>query len=198
LTRKEIQEYVRDYQHAAKCALEAGFDGVEVHGAHGYLPDQFLQKSCNNRSDSYGGSIENRSRFILEILDAVSSVVGDDRMAIRLSPFSEFQGMGLEDDPYETWGYLIKTILNEHPKLAYISLTDPRLQGQSGSSAFGKKVYSNDYFRALVRGVDLPKSNFQVDSTTVFPDPDLANPTLVLAAGGFLPSDAEPQSVSWG
>lgn len=116
-------------------------------------------------------------------------------MAIRLSPFSEFQGMGKEADPYETWGYLISTILKDHPKLAYISLTDPRLQGQSGSSAFGNKVYSNDYFRALVRGIDPPPSNFQIDAKTVFPEPNDQHPTLVLAAGGFLPSDAEPQSV---
>lgn len=71
----------------------AGFDGVEIHGAHGYLLDQFLQEMSNRRTDDYGGSIENRCRFPLEVVDAVCRAIGDERTAIRISPWSEFQGM---------------------------------------------------------------------------------------------------------
>lgn len=90
----EIKEYVELYATAAKNAVQrAGFDGVEVHGAHGYLIDQFIQDVCNKRTDEYGGSIENRSRFALEVLDAVTKAVGQEKTGIRLSPFSDFNGV---------------------------------------------------------------------------------------------------------
>ena len=90
---EEIKETVGAYAQAAKNAIEAGFDGVEIHAANGYLIDQFLQDTCNKRTDNYGGSIENRSRFAMEVTEAVVDAVGADRTGIRLSPFSEFQGM---------------------------------------------------------------------------------------------------------
>lgn len=92
LTIAEIEEYVQLYAQAAKNAVEAGFDGVEIHGANGYLIDQFLQDITNNRTDAYGGSVEGRSRFGLEVVDAVVKAVGPERTAIRLSPWSPFQG----------------------------------------------------------------------------------------------------------
>ena len=90
---EEIKETVGAYAQAAKNAIEAGFDGVEVHAANGYLIDQFLQDTCNKRTDNYGNSVENRSRFAVEVTQAVVDAVGADRTGIRLSPFSEFQGM---------------------------------------------------------------------------------------------------------
>jgi NADPH2 dehydrogenase len=93
LTLPEIKEYVRDYAAAAKNAIAAGFDGVEIHGANGYLVDQFLQDVVNKRTDEYGGSVENRSRFGLEVVEAVVAAVGQDRTAIRLSPWSTYQGL---------------------------------------------------------------------------------------------------------
>ena len=92
LTVAEIKEYVQLYTKAARNAIEAGFDGVELHGANGYLLDQFLQSVSNNRTDEYGGSIENRLRFPLEVVDAVVEAVGAERTAIRVSPWSKFQG----------------------------------------------------------------------------------------------------------
>jgi NADPH2 dehydrogenase len=93
LTVDEIKEYVELYRTAAEYAVkQAGFDGVEIHNANGYLLDQFLQDVSNNRTDEYGGSIENRCRFSLEILDAVASAIGPERTAIRISPWSQFQG----------------------------------------------------------------------------------------------------------
>ena len=88
----EIKEYLDMFRNAAQCAIRAGFDGVEIHSANGYLIDQFLQDVSNNRTDEYGGSIENRCRFALEVVDAVTSTIGADRTGIRLSPWGQFQG----------------------------------------------------------------------------------------------------------
>lgn len=89
----EIKQYVQDYAAAAFKAVDgAGFDGVEIHGAHGFLIDQFLQDISNDRTDEYGGSIENRARFGLEVIDAVVKKVGAEKTGIRLSPWSRAQG----------------------------------------------------------------------------------------------------------
>ena len=95
----EIKEYVQFYATAASNAVhKAGFDGVEIHNANGYLPDQFLQDVSNNRTDEYGGSIENRARFGLEVIDAVTKAVGEKIVGIRFSPWSEFQGQSFTLD----------------------------------------------------------------------------------------------------
>ena len=93
LTVEEIKEYVKLYATAAENAvLKAGFDGVEIHSASGYLPDQFLQTTSNQRIDEYGGSVENRLRFVLEVTDAMVKAVGANRVGIRLSPFLTMNG----------------------------------------------------------------------------------------------------------
>lgn len=93
LTVAEIEEYVNLYRDAAhKAVHEAGFDGVEIHNANGYLLDQFLQDTSNDRTDQYGGSVENRCRFPLAVVDAVTKAVGQERTGIRVSPWSRFQG----------------------------------------------------------------------------------------------------------
>ena len=92
LTTEEIKEYVATYVAAAQNAIRAGFDGVEIHGANGYLIDQFLQDVTNQRTDEYGGSIENRARFALEVTDAVVEAVGAERTGFRISPWGEFNG----------------------------------------------------------------------------------------------------------
>jgi NADPH2 dehydrogenase len=93
LTVEEIGEYVRWYATAAENAvLRAGFDGVEIHAANGYLPDQFMQTNANTRTDEYGGSVQNRARFVLEVADACVKAVGAERVGIRFSPWSTFQG----------------------------------------------------------------------------------------------------------
>lgn len=91
LTVEEIKGIVKDYAQSAKNAIEAGFDGVEIHSANGYLLDQFINTSSNKRTDEYGGSIENRCRFTLEVVDAVTKAIGAERVGIRFSPWSEFQ-----------------------------------------------------------------------------------------------------------
>jgi 2,4-dienoyl-CoA reductase-like NADH-dependent reductase (Old Yellow Enzyme family) len=94
----EISQLVADYAKAAENAMAAGFDGVEIHGANGYLIDQFLHYSSNNRNDEYGGCAENMSRFALEVVDAVIAAIGSDRVALRLSPGAYFLMEGNEND----------------------------------------------------------------------------------------------------
>ncbi|KAL0079877.1 hypothetical protein J3Q64DRAFT_1148206 [Phycomyces blakesleeanus] len=125
LETEEISQLVQTYANAARNAISAGFDGVELHGANGYLIDQFLNTSSNIRTDQYGGSIENRTRFALEVIEGVSKAIGEDRTAIRLSPWSGFQDMK-DDTPYETWGYLVSQLQEKHPNLAYLHFIEPR------------------------------------------------------------------------
>jgi len=103
LREDEIPRVVNDYVAAAENAMDAGFDGVEIHGANGYLPEQFINGGLNTRSDSYGGSIAKRLRFPLEIVDGVSRKIGATRTAIRLAPYGRFNDMPAFDDEDETW-----------------------------------------------------------------------------------------------
>ena len=93
LTFSEIKDYVQLYARAASNAMEAGFDGVELHAVNGCLLDQFLQSVSNQREDEYGGSVENRLRFPLEVIDAVVRIVGAERTSVRLGPWSNYQGV---------------------------------------------------------------------------------------------------------
>jgi NADPH2 dehydrogenase len=130
LTVAELKEYVQLYSKAASNAVEAGFDGVEVHAANGYFLDQFLQTVSNERMDEYGGSIDNRVRFPLEVINAVVETIGAERTAVRISPWSKFQGMGM-NDPLPTFTTLIERIRDAHPKLAFIHAVEPRVDGDS-------------------------------------------------------------------
>lgn len=96
MTLEEIYQTIQDYVQASKNAIEAGFDGVEVHGANGYLIDQFLRSNSNQRTDGYGGSNENRIKFLIEVTQAVAAAIGKDKTGVRLSPFIKFKDM---DDP---------------------------------------------------------------------------------------------------
>lgn len=107
LETEEIPEVVEAYRKGAENAKKAGFDGVEIHGANGYLLDQFLQDSTNHRTDDYGGSIENRARLMLEVVDAVIDVWGADRVGLHLAPRCDSHGMG-DSDPAATFGYIAK------------------------------------------------------------------------------------------
>ncbi|VDB93773.1 unnamed protein product [Peniophora sp. CBMAI 1063] len=128
LTKEEIKEYVQFYAQAAKNAVRAGFDGVEIHSANGYLLDQFLQTNSNTRTDEYGGSIENRIRFVCEVLDAVAAAIGPERTAIRFSPWSSFQKMRMPD-PKPTFGAVVEYAAKHHPNLAYIHAVEARADG---------------------------------------------------------------------
>ncbi|TCD67639.1 hypothetical protein EIP91_012204, partial [Steccherinum ochraceum] len=147
LTIAEIKEFVQLYATAASNAVfKAGLDGVEIHGANGYLVDQFTQYVTNNRTDEYGGSIENRGRFALEVLNAVTNAVGADRTGIRFSPWGFYGGMRMTD-PKPQFSYIIQKIKENHPDLAYIHIVEPRISGISDRVAHVDE--SNDFIREI-------------------------------------------------
>lgn len=127
LSEEEIHATIADYARAAKNAVEkGGFDGVEIHAAHGYLIDQFTQDTSNKRTDQWGGSIENRARFAVEVSKAVVAAVGKEKVGIRLSPWSTFQGMRMKD-PIPQFSYLIDRLTELD--LAFLHLVEPRVHG---------------------------------------------------------------------
>lgn len=127
LATDEIPKIVNDFRLAARNAIEAGFDGVEIHAANGYLIDQFLKDSVNDRTDKYGGTLENRCRFALEIVEAVANEIGSDRVGIRLSPFSSYLECG-DSDPLALGLYMVRALNNLD--VAYAHLIQPRMVTQ--------------------------------------------------------------------
>ncbi|WP_460419153.1 alkene reductase [Pseudomonas sp. microsymbiont 2] len=117
LTVVEIAEVIAGYRQAARLAIEAGFDGVELHAASGYLPEQFLSTGSNQRDDQYGGSVANRARFVLEVLAAMVSEVGGDRVGIKISPEMNFNDI-VDANPQDTYTHLVAQL--RELKLAYL------------------------------------------------------------------------------
>lgn len=126
LTPIGIQAIVDTYAQAASNAIEAGMDGLEIHAANGYLIDQFINTNSNHRTDIYGGSIENRSRLLLEVVDAVVETVGRERTGVRLTPMGRFMGMG-DATPFDTFAYIAEAL--NHRKLAYLHVVEPAILG---------------------------------------------------------------------
>ncbi|MEW6640650.1 MAG: alkene reductase [Pseudomonadota bacterium] len=126
LTLAGIAQIVEDYAQAARNALAAGMDGVEIHAGNGYLLDQFINSSSNHRADQYGGSPEKRARLLIEVVDRIRNDVGSSRVGVRLTPMGRFMGMH-DDTPEETFG----TIVDELDKrgLAYLHLVEPEIVG---------------------------------------------------------------------
>jgi N-ethylmaleimide reductase len=125
---EEIADVVEDFRQAAQRAKKAGFDGVELHGANGYLVDQFIQDGSNKRTDEYGGPVENRVRFLREALEALISVYGADRVGVRISPSGEWGGVS-DSDPEATFSHVAQ-VLNSY-KIAYLHVIEPRIKGDS-------------------------------------------------------------------
>jgi 2,4-dienoyl-CoA reductase-like NADH-dependent reductase (Old Yellow Enzyme family) len=146
LTLDEIPGIVESYRQGAQYARDAGFDGVEIHGANGYLLDQFLQDGSNKRTDRYGGSIENRGRLMLEVTDAVLSVWEAGRVGMHLAPRGDAQSMG-DSNPAATFGY-IATELGKR-KLAFICAREHLGAGRLGpqlKQSFGGVYIANEGF----------------------------------------------------
>lgn len=121
----ELPLIVDDFRRAARNAMEAGFDGVEIHGAHGYLLEQFMKDSSNDRTDAYGGSLENRCRFVVEVIDAVVKEIGAQRVGIRLSPFVDYMDC-VDSDPEALGAYMVEQ-LNRHEGFLYCHMVEPRM-----------------------------------------------------------------------
>lgn len=131
LTADEIAGIVADYAAAARNAISAGFDGIQLHAANGYLIDQFLRDNTNRRTDAYGGSPENRTRFLNEVLDAVIAEIGADRTAIRFSPNGETQGVD-DSDPATLFDIVARQLAGR--RLAFVELREQRPGGTFGKS----------------------------------------------------------------
>ena len=132
LTEAEIAGIVGDFRQAALNARAAGFDGVEIHGANGYLIDQFSQDGTNRRTDGYGGPIPNRARFLLEVVDAVAGAAGPDRVGVRLSPWGSFNGMH-DSDPAALFGHIAVELGRRG--IAYLHVVEPRADQSSDVNA---------------------------------------------------------------
>ena len=176
----ELPAIVAEYRKAAENAKEAGFDGVEVHGANGYLLDQFLEDRTNHRNDAYGGSIENRSRLLLEVVDAVSEVWGKDRVGVRLSPFGTFSDMA-DSDPIALFSYVLKQLSNRG--LAYAHLVEPRV-GNAGADADLNHYApgSAEIFRKAFTGVLISAGGYSAETA----DQTIANHLADAVAFGRL------------
>jgi len=124
LETREIAGIVEDFRTASKRAMDAGFDGVEIHSANGYLLEQFLSDSANRRTDEYGGSTENRARLLLEVVEAVTGVWGPGRVGVRLSPSNTVQSIDFTDR-WETFSYVLRQL--DRFALAYVHLVEPRV-----------------------------------------------------------------------
>ena len=130
---EDIKQVVRDFREAARRAFDAGVDGVEIHNANGYLLDSFLYDGSNKRTDAYGGPVENRFRFLGEVIEAVSALRGADRVGVRLSPSGEWNNM-FDSDPEATFGKVAE-LLNPYG-LAYLHLIEPRIRGVESKPGF--------------------------------------------------------------
>ncbi|MFG1184403.1 alkene reductase [Xanthobacter aminoxidans] len=183
LELSEIPGIVADYRRAAANAIKAGFDGVEVHGANGYLIDQFLKDGSNQRTDAYGGSIENRARFLLEVMDAVIAEIGAARTGLRLSPVSPANGIS-ESNPQALFNHVIDELEKRHP--VYIHVVEgatggPRDVAPDFSFEELRKRYSgawmvnNGYNLALANAV-LAQGKADL---VAFGKPFISNPDLV-------------------
>ncbi len=151
LNTAEIADIIADFRHGAENAKRAGFDGVEVHGANGYLLDQFLQDGSNQRNDQYGGSIENRARLLLEVVDQALAVWGAGRVGVRLSPYGIFNDMR-DSDPIALFTYVLSKLSAK--SIAYAHIIEPRSSlagGQDGTVQNAPETRS--LFRDIFKGV---------------------------------------------
>jgi len=173
LHEEQIWGYIGDYAEIARNAIKAGFDGVEVHGANGFLIDQFTQDTCNKRTDDWGGSIEKRSRFGLEVAKAVVAAVGADRVGVRLSPFSTFQGMKMTH-PIPQFSHLIEGLKGLN--LAYLHMVESRISGDAEMEStelvdFALKIWGKISPVLLAGGFQPDSASRVLDE---YPDSDVA------------------------
>lgn len=182
LSTDEVEAVIDDFIGAGQRAVQAGFDGVEVHGANGYLFEQFINGELNTRDDRYGGSIDNRLRLLLETVDGLSAAIGGQRVGVRISPFGRLYDMHAFDDEAATWLALAAELGKR--QLAYVHLSDQRTIGADCDTAFFAD------FRKAYSGTLIVAGGFDQDSAEAalaagkadligFGQPFIANPDLV-------------------
>jgi 2,4-dienoyl-CoA reductase-like NADH-dependent reductase (Old Yellow Enzyme family) len=202
MTKDDIARTIDDYRRAAENAKKAGFDAVQLHGANGYLVDQFLRDGTNLREDKYGGSAENRTRFMREVLETIVDVWGADRTGIRLSPNGDSQGTD-DSNPPATFGAAAKVI--EELGLAFVELRQPGPDGTFGQTDVPQQdaLIRSLYSGALILNSDYSAQEADEDVSSgrcdaiSFGRPYISNPDLVerIAAGAHLnPNKDVPKS----
>ena len=192
MSEADIKAAIAEFVVGAKNAIAAGFDGVELHAANGYLLEQFIRPTCNRRSDNYGGAIENRARFVLEVADAVIAVIGKEKTGIRLSPFGVFNDMPDYPELAADYAYLAAQ-LNARG-LVYIHLVDHSPMGAPAVPDTIKAVFRKTFKGALILsgGYDAARAESDLAAgkcdLVAFGRPFLANPDLVarMKAGAAL------------
>lgn len=166
ITKDEIKQYIKEYVESSKKIIASGADGVEIHSANGYLLQQFINASSNKRTDEYGGSIENRARFTLEVVDALVDAIGAERVAIRLSPFFRSAGMLGVDEPevFEMYSYILDELekrAQNGKRLAYVHFIEPRVtKGWNENDDGADYKHSNDFVYDHWKGPVIRAGNF--------------------------------------
>jgi N-ethylmaleimide reductase len=183
MAEADIKSSVEEYAQAAKNAVTAGFDGVELHGANGYLLEQFFRPTSNRRTDRYGGSIENRARFVLEVTRAVVGAIGKDKVGIRLSPFGAFNDMPAYPTTEADYTYLAGEL--NAIGLVYVHLVDHSSMGAPPVPESMKATFRSVFKRTLILsgGYDAVRAESDLEAgkcdLVAFGRPFLANPDLV-------------------
>lgn len=203
----EIDSVIADYRRAAVNALAAGFDGVELHGANGFLVDQFLQDRTNHREDRYGGSIDNRVRFLGEVTDVLTDVCGAHRVGVRLSPFSTYGDIG-DSDPIALFSRAIEILSNRG--IAYLHLIEPRVEaGMRDDFNTSVPASSAEIFRQQFNGPLIVSGGFTKETAeaairsgqadaVAFGRHFIANPDLPLRLSRNLPLNSYDRSTFYG
>ena len=183
MSEADVRHAVAEYAQAAKNAVAAGFDGIELHAANGYLLEQFIRPNSNTRTDNYGGSIENRARFVLEVVEATCAAIGKDKVGIRLSPFGVFNDMPGYPEMFADYAYLARA-LNE-TGLVYVHLVDHSASGAPPVPDDIKALYRKTFKRTLILSGGYDAARAEDDLKAGKADliavgrPFLANPDLV-------------------
>lgn len=183
MSAEDITAAIAEYVAAAKLGIEAGFDGVELHGANGYLLEEFLSPLTNVREDTYGGSIENRCRFVLEVVSSVANAIGKEKTGIRLSPYGVAGDMAYYPETDTTYEYLSKEL--NKLGISYIHLVDHAAMGAPVVPFLMKKMIRRNFTRTLIvcGGFDLERAVDVIDDgladLVAFGRPFINNPDLV-------------------
>ena len=186
MTESDMRVTVAEYAQSATFAVAAGFDGVELHGANGYLLEQFFRPTSNQRTDQYGGIIENRARFMLEVVDAAILAIGKDKVGIRLSPFGAFNDMPAYPDMESDYGYLAEQ-LNARG-LLYIHLVD---HSSMGAPAVPDSMKAT--FRTVFKGALILSGGYDVARAE--PEPRAAVSSTVQSCRGDDAAASDDESI---
>jgi N-ethylmaleimide reductase len=202
LATHELPQLIADYVQAARNAIAAGFDGVEIHSANGYLLEQFLRDSANDRTDEYGGSIENRARLLIEVMTAVAHAIGAGRTSLRLSPVTPANDVGQDSNPQALFNYVAEQLAPL--KLAFLEVVEGATGGPRDNAPFdyaelrrrfsGPYIANNGYDRAMA--LDAVASN-KADAVAIG-RPFIANPDLVDRIRADLPWAAPQKETFYG